>query len=244
MGSKGLFTQCKTCNKEIAVSAKSCPHCGAKKKLSALQWVGISFAVLIVIGMFNNPDEQAVILDESEAIAIENQSASDVTTPQTQPVKIPTLPSEQVLFTNTVDKYVELFDAAKNELQESRLRELRRIDLSALKSTAVVLNWQGKIKQLETNTDGHAILSVRISPNIHIKTWNNSFSDIGSDTLILKNSSLYNSLFDLSVGETIEFSGRFFFNDIDHFKETSLTIRGSMREPEFLFRFDEVNPIN
>jgi len=40
------LTICKTCSKEVAKSASTCPHCGAKLKMSVFQ------KVLIVIGVF------------------------------------------------------------------------------------------------------------------------------------------------------------------------------------------------
>jgi hypothetical protein len=45
------LTKCKSCEKEISVDAKTCPHCGApnKKKLGCLPIIGISFGALFVI---------------------------------------------------------------------------------------------------------------------------------------------------------------------------------------------------
>ena len=40
------LTSCKTCSKEVAKSASTCPHCGAKPKMGAFE------KVLILIGAF------------------------------------------------------------------------------------------------------------------------------------------------------------------------------------------------
>ena len=45
------MTTCKICSKEIAKSAKSCPHCGAKLKMGFVKKIGIGFLVLIGIGV-------------------------------------------------------------------------------------------------------------------------------------------------------------------------------------------------
>jgi hypothetical protein len=45
---------CKVCSKEIAKSAKTCPHCGAKLKMGLLKKVGIGFGILIVIGIIGS----------------------------------------------------------------------------------------------------------------------------------------------------------------------------------------------
>jgi hypothetical protein len=45
----------------------------------------------------------------------------------------------------------------------------------------------------------------------------------------------------LQNGQTVRFSGQFFRDDTDCIRETSLTMSGSMREPEFLFRFSDIS---
>ena len=87
-------------------------------------------------------------------------------------------------------------------------------------------------------------MSIKISPNIHIKTWNNSLSDIMDNTLIEKNSPVYKSLFNLVAGQDVKFSGNFFISQEDYIKETSLTIDGSMNDPEFLFKFKEIKAVS
>lgn len=40
---------CKTCQKEIAKSAKICPHCGARNKKSKLKLIAISVVILVIL---------------------------------------------------------------------------------------------------------------------------------------------------------------------------------------------------
>lgn len=236
MGSESLFVKCKTCGKDISKNAKSCPHCGEKqKKLSIIHWVGIVLVALFVIGLINAPDQP------KEANSSSNAAKASAENPKQ--VKI-AIPSDQEQFINAIENYVNSFRAAKNELQQSALRDQRKNELSKLMHGRSVSSWVGTISQLETNTEGKAILSIRVSPDIEIKTWNNALSDINSNTLITKGSELYSSLFNLSRGQKVQFSGSFFSSETDYIEETSMTIQGSMRNPEFLFKFKSVKPLN
>lgn len=235
MTSENLFTKCKTCGKLISKSAGACPQCGAKqKRLSIIHWIGIGFIGLIVIGIFNTPDKATQSIDD--------QTESSVLAKVNTPLD-PIIPTEQAHFIKVVSEYARGFKGVKNELQQSAMRDQRKEALSGSLNDYSVTSWIGTINQLETNTEGKAILSVRISPDIEIKTWNNAFSDIASNTLIEKGSSLYGRLFDLSVGQKIEFSGDFFPSETDFVEETSMTIDGSMRNPEFLLKFKSVKLI-
>jgi hypothetical protein len=236
MGSESLFVKCKTCGKDISKNAKSCPHCGEKqKKLSIIHWVGIVLVALFVIGLINAPDQP------KEANSSSNAAKASAENPKQ--VKI-AIPSDQEQFINTIENYVNGFRTAKNELQQSALRDQRKNELAKLMHGRSVSSWVGTISQLETNTEGKAILSIRVSPDIEIKTWNNALSDINSNTLITKGTELYSSLFNLSRGQKVQFSGSFFSSETDYIEETSMTIQGSMRNPEFLFKFKSVKPLN
>ena len=236
MSSDSLFVTCKTCGKDISKNAKSCPHCGEKqKKLSIFHWVGIVLVTLFVIGLINSPD----LPNEPKSSSTAAQASAE--SPKQVEVAIP---SDQKQFINTIDRYINDFPAAKNELQQSALRDQRKNELATLMHGRSVSSWVGTISQLETNTEGKAILSIRVSPDIEIKTWNNAFSDIFSNTLITKGTALYSSLFNLSRGQKVQFSGSFFSSETDYIEETSITIQGSMRNPEFLFKFKSVKPLN
>lgn len=236
MGSVSLFTKCKTCGKEISKSAKSCPQCGAKqKKLSFIHWIGIVIFGVIIIGVANAPDNKNS-LSESKVKAPTSQTKSQSLESQ--------IPEDQLRFIGVVTEYVSRFKAAKNELQQSVMRDQRKGEILYTLGGYSVNSWVGTIIQLKTNTEGKAILSVRISPDIEIKTWNNALSDLASNTLIEKGTPVFSGLFNLSSGQRVKFSGSFFPSESDFIKETSMTIDGSMKNPEFLFKFKSVTPIN
>lgn len=235
MGSESLFVKCNKCGKDISKNARHCHHCGMKqKKLSIVHWIGIILATIFIIGLINEPNS----LRESSS---SSNNYISLTENQSDAILIP--PSQK-LFINIIEKYIKGFHAAKNELQQSSLRDQRKKELAELIHYRSASSWVGTIFRLETTTDGKATLSIRVTPDIEIKTWNNSFSDIDSNTLIEKGSPLYNSLFDLSHGQQVEFSGSFFRSNTDYFEETSMTIQGAMTNPEFLFKFQSVKLIN
>jgi hypothetical protein len=236
MKSESLFVKCKSCGKDIASSASACPNCGAKqKKLKTIHWVGIIIGILFLIGIFASPN------DSQNA----NTGSSDLPEKKsTQTKNAISKPTEQELFENMITKYIEKYKMAKNELQKSALRADRMEDIRKNLSEMSVDNWVGRINDLSTNSEGKAILSIRITPNIDIKTWNNSLSDFSSNTLIEKDSQLYRQLMDLEKGTYVTFSGSFFSSEYDYIQETSLTEDGSMTSPEFLMKFINVKPIN
>lgn len=235
MGSESLFTKCKTCGKEISKSAKSCPQCGEKqKKMTFVHWIGVVFLGLILVGIMNTPEDES----SSGEMEASSDAASSERSLESR------MPEGQRTFVQVVSDHAAEFGESRNELQESRVRDRRKEAISATLDSRSISFWVGTINQLETNMDGKAILSVRIAPNIDIKTWNNAFSDLSSNTLIEKDSPIYNSLLDLSNGQRVVFSGSFFPSESDFIEETSITIQGSLKNPEFLFQFSSVRPIN
>ena len=132
------------------------------------------------------------------------------------------------------------YAAAGSDFAKGSTRPDRKAAVCGAVTSPSVTGWTGKIVTLTTNGDGNGVVSVEIAPNIELKTWNNSLSDIGSDTLIKANSPVYRQLGSLRVGQTVHFSGRLFSDGTDCFKETSMTLSGSMSEPEYLFRFESI----
>jgi hypothetical protein len=48
----------------------------------------------------------------------------------------------------------------------------------------------------------------------------------------------------MKEGDEVVFSGTFFASDVDCVEEHSMGLQGSMSEPEFIFRFTSVKPMN
>ncbi|MCZ7487166.1 hypothetical protein [Rhizobium rhizogenes] len=233
MKSETLWTACGTCQKQVSVSARACPQCGApRKRFGALKWVGGGFLALIIVGAFagaNSPSDKT-------ASTLATQIASASKHPET------VLPANQRDFLTVVGDYKERFRSASNELQQSVLRDARRAAiLNALASRLTVENWTGTLRNLETNTEGKAIVTVRLASSVDVLTWNNSLSDVIHRTMIEKGTPLYDALSNMSVGDPVTVSGSFIPSNQDGALETSVTIDGSMTAPEFLFRFSKIS---
>jgi RNA polymerase subunit RPABC4/transcription elongation factor Spt4 len=242
MESVSLFVKCRHCGKDIPKIEKICPQCGNRqKKLTRMHWIGIAFAVLLVIGMLNSGGTSDKSKSANTAMPT-SLHASVASKEQTQNNEVKQ--EDQKKFIAIINKYMEKFSATKNELQQYMLREERKYELRSSNIQYNILNWTGYIDSLETNFDGNAIISIRIDKNIAENTFNNAFTDIHFGTIINKNSQLYLQLSKLSRGQKVLFSGTFFPSDDDNFFESSVTISGSMRKPEFIFGFSAIHQIN
>jgi hypothetical protein len=88
-----------------------------------------------------------------------------------------------------------------------------------------------------------ATVAPRVGDKIYLKTWNNRLSEISSDTLIKPSSSIYNILLGLRKGDKVRLFGGLFSSGPDCYREGSLTLERSIREPEFIMRFSRVEKI-
>ena len=215
------FKDCPNCGEKIHVSKRVCPKCGRRKRLRWFHWVFIVLAGLFFLGAINGG---------------ENVSSSE---------KSSTIESEtQRKFVEIAVSYKKIFKDAKNKLQQSSSRTMRRQALAGLGMGMHIDGWTGSIKCMETTSDGHAAIVVSLGSGIELHTWNNSVSDIGSGTLIYHDTALYNKLSNMERGQKIKFSGTFLPSSEDYYQESSLTLEGSMLEPEFLFKFTAINRSN
>jgi hypothetical protein len=135
-----------------------------------------------------------------------------------------------------------------NEMAQGGTRAQRRIaicqSLNVPGQGVLVSNWVGQIDKLSSNSDGKGVLYVSHAPNIWVETWNNDFSDSSHHTLIPPLSQLFAVISQMKEGDEVVFSGTFFASDVDCVEEHSMGLQGSMSEPEFIFRFTSVKPMN
>lgn len=231
MGSDSLWIECSNCSKKISTSAKSCPHCGARRsRFGFAKWLGGGVLAILILASIAGRDEPSKTKIAQSQQPVINTSKTLI------------LPEQQSRFLNLTKEYGERFASLSNELQQSLLRDERRSALvNTLGSQRSIVEWRGKITKLETNSEGKAILTVRLSENTSIGTWNNALSDIMDGTLIEKGTPLYMTMLTMSVGDNVSVSGIFLPSNEDGIKETSLTLRGSMSEPDFLFKFSDIS---
>lgn len=159
-----------------------------------------------------------------------------------RPSETAVLPEKQRAFLTVIEDYKTRFGAAANELQESAL-ELERVDSIAklLGSGLPAQSWIGEITSLETNTEGKAAITVELSPEVSLLTWNNMLGDMAYPTMINVGTPVYKSLMNMAVGDKVTISGSFVVTNERKILEGSMTIAGAMKSPEFLFRFTDVS---
>jgi hypothetical protein len=158
-------------------------------------------------------------------------------------VQVFSIPQDEQRFIDTVFYFQARYRNAANEYEQSRIRRNRDMSLVRLVPYRTVNQWIGIISSMQTTSDGNGILSVTLwgASSISIKTWNNSLSDIGSGTLIPGESLLYEQVSGLNLGDAITFSGTF-SPERGYLNEKSVTERGSIEAPEFIFAFSAIHP--
>jgi len=154
------------------------------------------------------------------------------------------LPEAQKKFLEAVDKARTDYGNAANEMAKGGARPARaKAVCAAIKPGAVVKDWIGEVTKLTTNGDGKGVLAISIGKDVSIATWNNAISDTGSNTLIEHDDPLFAKAAALKKKAVVKVSGRFFPKKTDCVEEKSMTLNGSMTDPEYVFRFSDVTPL-
>jgi hypothetical protein len=76
-----------------------------------------------------------------------------------------------------------------------------------------------------------------------IERFDRAYAAAEYHTLIDPEDPLFAKAVALKKSQRVQFSGSFFPNSTDCFREGSMTLGGSMDEPEFLFRFTDISPL-
>lgn len=183
----------------------------------------------------------------------------------------PQLPSDQAAFVKVVEDAVAKGEGAQNDMQKggilsarnneickllanARLAPVDTMTLGEAKANALinamvseyavgprVSNWIGKISEINSNSDGKGVLYVSISDHIKVETYNNSVSDAPYKTLLDPSSPLFAKVSQMKIGDYVVFSGYFFVDQETCINETSLSLDGKLNDPEFLFKFEQVD---
>lgn len=180
-------------------------------------------------------------------------------------------PYDQVAFTTAAIKGRLSVKEAKNELAIGSARTTRKHDLCnlyavrksdeirytqqqwnafAITANPKLLrnfnhkNWIGRVVKLDSSHEGKGVLGIEIAHRVRLQTRTLSLGDSQSKTLIEPHTKLYNALLQLQVGDIVSFSGVTLPNTTDCHDELSLTLRGSMQSPVFLFKFIDINKIS
>lgn len=163
------------------------------------------------------------------------------------------VPSQQKEFTDLLQSFSKQYAEADNQIKKTDARFARKNALiqwlrAAFGAKIVPFSgWVGKVCKLTTEQDGKASLKIKLlGSDTSLQTWNNSFSDIETKTMISRDDPIYPSLREIKDGDIVNISGSFFakhdFPDL--FLESSITEEGAMLEPEFIVKFRQVYPIS
>lgn len=153
------------------------------------------------------------------------------------------VPETQKQFLSKITECKASYIFATGELKKSAVRGRRASVLKeTLNGSLCIHDWVGTIERIGTTSSGKAYVSIkpRRSIDIHIMTWSSGLSDIGDDTLISQGTVLYKNLSNAKVGDVVIFSGKFIESDLDFIRESSLTEKGSMEEPEFIIKLSSI----
>ncbi|MCP9626660.1 hypothetical protein NML43_06130 [Rhodopseudomonas palustris] len=150
------------------------------------------------------------------------------------------LPNAELALISTVENARDAYAAGANDMAKGSARPARAKGLCSLMKSPVAKDWIGELATLSSNSDGWGVLAVKINSNIVLKTWNNAVSDAADKTLIDPNSPVFKKAAVLRTGQRVKFSGQFIRDQTDCFREGSLTLKGSLTQPEYIFRFSDI----
>jgi hypothetical protein len=145
-------------------------------------------------------------------------------------------------FVDEVEEARDDFKRAANDMAGGGIRYQRKGKICSALGGNRIEGWKGIIKSLSSSSDGQGVLEILISDHVTVKTFNNQLSDSLSSTptLIRPGSSLFQTVSGMKEGDLVTFSGTFLPDEADCVKEGSLTLAGSMTQPEFIFQFSSV----
>ena len=169
------------------------------------------------------------------------------------------IPEIQQQFMNGLAEYAAKYQASPNAVQKFLLRQKRQQFLAEQLKDRVLTKWIGRIRTLHTTGNGKAYLEIELAmvppenatenktaPEFRVTmgTWNNAYTDLDYDTLILPGTSLHSWLANFNEGQWVFFSGNSFAGDEDYLKEASPTETEAMLSPQFILKFELLDSVD
>jgi len=153
------------------------------------------------------------------------------------------VPQDQKAFMDVIDRFASDYAAAKYDMVKVATRTQRAKAICAAIGSPVVWGWIGTIYKFSSNNEGKGVLELTLSNHLWMKTWDNAGSDTTDHTLIDPKNPVFQKAAALKEHQKVQFSGSFLPDAKDCFREGSITMSGAMAEPEFLFRFSDLAPV-
>jgi hypothetical protein len=207
-----------------------------------LKFIGGLVIAIIVIKAIAGDKDGGSSASSSPTAAI--ASPSTPRPPSAQEQMRAMMPTDQAGLMTAVEDARRQYASAPNDMAKGASRPVRAQAICRVLRNRSVNNWVGVVENLSTNGDGKGVLEIQIGPKTSVKTWNNSLSDIGSRTLIEPSSSLFATASQLRIGQLVRFSGTLIQDDTDCVREASMSLSGSINDPEFIIRFQSVSAAN
>jgi hypothetical protein len=231
--------------------------------------VGIIVVLIVILSQCGGSDDEVAAAPPSESVAsaepssqpsVEEDAAEEPAAQEPAPAEEPEeaaepapapepvsgygeFPADEAQFVSLVTTAQQAVQAAENDMQIAAAKATRDSGICSLLPARTVTGWTGKVVEVGANGEGKGILTVEVAPEVEIGTWNNFLSDALDETLIEPSSPVFTSAATLTEGQIVRFSGEFIGgSDPDCLRESSLTLRGGVEDPSFIFRFSEVSP--
>lgn len=238
---------------EVAIEAARKSGRPARFIVAGLAGVGV-LALVVVIGRVadSGPNQPATIIKgpnynevakpdsatpNATRTSVESGAAPEVAS---KPQPRVAMPADEIEFIRAVQQGQAAFRAAPNEMARGGTRSQRRLAICRILTGLSISGWVGQIEKLSSNSDGRGVLEISIADSIRVETWNNDLSDASDRTLIDPTSPLFAALSQMKQRDEVVFSGTFFPSGTDCVEEHSISLEGSMTDPEFMFRFQSV----
>ena len=144
---------------------------------------------------------------------------------------------DEAIFVQIIQDAKHQWKDAPNDMQRMPMRAARDLALCSLHAS--VDEWVGTVADVNTYlfAEDLASFSVTLVPNTTLRT-EGDLENLGSK--IARGTTLFEAVSKLAPGQKVIFSGHFIKSDRPCLVETSLTDRGSMTDPGFLFTFTGV----
>ena len=153
-------------------------------------------------------------------------------------------PNDELGLIAAVEAARQQYNIGANDMAKGAARPLRAQAICRALPSHSISGWIGKVDELTTNGDGKGVISITIGPDIYVKTWNNALSDISDHTLIDPASTVFQEASALQKGAPVRFSAVLIDDPTDCVKESSMTMSGSISEPEYIMRLTDIRPLN
>ncbi|HEY2343874.1 MAG TPA: DUF4339 domain-containing protein [Chthoniobacteraceae bacterium] len=150
-------------------------------------------------------------------------------------------PNYEQWFVENVENFKTRYPAARDDNERSYGRSERALSIShALPGVRTLDQWVGILRKADPTLTGKLAVVVEIPKGDLLQTWPDPVSDIGSNTLIDKDSDLYKRIRAIPIGSPILFDFEFLEDKNDFVKEGSKTVLEGMVSPKFIVRFKEM----